>query len=94
MAFTYFPNTLPYIANCAGSQTAALFGCGLLTSYLGLFINFYFQTYKKPVGHKKSNGVANGYANGKANGTASVVIPFLVHVCDSILLQIQDRLSD
>jgi hypothetical protein len=61
MAFLYFKN-LPFIDNCAGSQTAAWFGCGLLTSYLGLFINFYFQTYKKPAGHKKltSNGQANG----------------------------------
>ena len=73
LAFQYFPNTLPYIGNCAGSQTAALFGCGLLTSYLGLFINFYFQTYKKPVG-RKLHGVANGYPNGKANGSMWVAV--------------------
>lgn len=81
MAFNYFPNTLPHLSNCAGSETAALFGCGLLTSYLGLFINFYFQTYKKPAGDKKlkSNGVANGHVNGKANGTTSVAVWFLMH---------------
>ncbi|KAF8873708.1 fatty acid elongase [Gymnopilus junonius] len=69
VAFNYYPN-LPYIANCSGSGKAAAFGCALLTSYLGLFINFYFQTYKKPAASKKSaaNGVANGHANGKANG--------------------------
>lgn len=72
-AFQYFPNTLPYFDNCAGSQTAAMFGCGLLTSYLGLFINFYFQTYKKPV-VQKSRGVANGYPNGKANGSTWVAV--------------------
>ncbi|KAF9568388.1 fatty acid elongase, partial [Agrocybe pediades] len=69
MAFNYFPDTLPYYGNCAGSEKAALFGCGLLTSYLGLFINFYFKTYKKPAAKKvTSNGTANGHANGKANG--------------------------
>jgi hypothetical protein len=59
-----YSTTLPYISNCSGSEKAAVFGCGLLTSYLFLFINFYFQTYKKPV----AKGTANGHANGKANG--------------------------
>lgn len=68
-AATYYPNTLPHIGNCAGSETAAVFGCALLTSYLGLFINFYFQTYKKPVRSQKATTNSNGVANGKANGT-------------------------
>lgn len=61
-AATYFADTLPHVGNCAGSETAASFGCALLTSYLGLFINFYFQTYKKPT------AVSKPTANGKTNG--------------------------
>jgi len=66
MVATYFADTLPFIGNCAGGEGAAIFGCVLLTSYLGLFINFYFQTYKKPtaVGKATVNGVGNGKANG------------------------------
>jgi fatty acid elongase 3 len=61
----YYPE-MPNIGNCAGTESAAVFGCVLLTSYLGLFINFYVQTYKSPSksGKKPVNGVANG--NGKA----------------------------
>ncbi|KAJ3515400.1 hypothetical protein NLJ89_g1776 [Agrocybe chaxingu] len=72
MAFKYYPS-LPHISNCAGSEQAALFGCGLLTSYLFLFINFYFRTYKRPAKSTPSTGVANGHVNGdgKANGVAN-----------------------
>ncbi|KAF7339472.1 Elongation of fatty acids protein [Mycena sanguinolenta] len=72
-AATYYDGVIPHMGNCAGSETAALFGCGLLTSYLGLFINFYFQTYKKKPSSKapRTNGVANGHANGSANGYAN-----------------------
>ncbi|KAG6842208.1 hypothetical protein C0991_000178 [Blastosporella zonata] len=63
-AATYFADTLPHVGSCAGSQSAAVFGCALLTSYLGLFINFYFQTYKRPTSVGKPNGLRDGKANG------------------------------
>ncbi|KIP11947.1 hypothetical protein PHLGIDRAFT_82477 [Phlebiopsis gigantea 11061_1 CR5-6] len=60
---------LPHLGNCAGTESAAVFGCVLLSSYLGLFINFYIQTYKKPVkGKGKGKALANGKTNGVANG--------------------------
>jgi len=61
--YAYMYN-LPSFGDCAGTDTAALFGCGLLTSYLGLFINFYIQTYKAPV-QKRGNA-----PNGKLNGSS------------------------
>lgn len=63
-AFTYYRDSVPNMGNCAGSEDAAIFGCVLLTSYLGLFINFYFSTYKKPAPKSKVNGTANGKVNG------------------------------
>ncbi|KAL0581608.1 Fatty acyl-CoA elongase/Polyunsaturated fatty acid specific elongation enzyme [Marasmius crinis-equi] len=63
----YYSKHLPTVGDCAGGENAALFGCGLLSSYLLLFINFYFQTYKKPSG-RSGKGASNGSANGHANG--------------------------
>jgi hypothetical protein len=72
MTFKYMPS-LPHVGNCAGSESGAVIGCFLLTSYLFLFINFYFQTYKKPDTLRKSttNGISNGHVNGKANGVSN-----------------------
>ncbi|KAL9552518.1 hypothetical protein MBANPS3_003731 [Mucor bainieri] len=44
-AYTYWPH-LPNMGSCAGTETSALFGCALLSSYLVLFINFYRITYQ------------------------------------------------
>lgn len=43
---TYFPN-MPNFGQCAGEEFAAISGCGILSSYLVLFISFYFATYKR-----------------------------------------------
>ena len=43
---TYFP-WMPRTGNCAGEEFAAFAGMGILSSYLLLFISFYFATYKK-----------------------------------------------
>lgn len=72
-ASTYYHGTLPHIGNCAGTETAALFGCGLITIYLCLFINFYLQTYKTPA--KRCTPAING--NGIANGNGFVSCPLL-----------------
>lgn len=53
---------------CSGTETAALTGMGVLSSYLVLFLIFYQNTYKKT-----KNAVASAYdskakkANGKSH---------------------------
>jgi len=49
------------MGDCVGAESSALFGCGLLTSYLFLFIDFYFRTYKKSPAQAKTNGIAYVY---------------------------------
>jgi fatty acid elongase 3 len=44
-AYTYWPH-LPNMGSCAGTETSAIFGCTVLSSYLVLFINFYRITYQ------------------------------------------------
>lgn len=36
---------LPHVGPCKGSEIAAFTGCAILSSYLVLFIGFYFATY-------------------------------------------------
>jgi hypothetical protein len=50
-SYTYFTATywpwIPNYGSCAGSESADIFGCLLLSSYLLLFIGFYQKTYSK-----------------------------------------------
>lgn len=50
-SYTYFTSTyfswMPNAGSCAGEEFAAFAGIGILSSYLVLFISFYFATYKK-----------------------------------------------
>ncbi|KAF9438485.1 hypothetical protein BGZ76_007604 [Entomortierella beljakovae] len=57
-AFTYQPQ-LPNAGTCAGTEGAAMFGCGILSSYLLLFINFYRLTYNANKGKKGSERGTN-----------------------------------
>lgn len=38
---------MPNAGKCAGEEFAAFAGMGIISSYLLLFISFYFATYKK-----------------------------------------------
>ncbi|OCF56896.1 fatty acid elongase [Kwoniella mangroviensis CBS 10435] len=69
-ATTYTP--FPTVGDCAGSEGAALFGCGLLTSYLFLFIAFYRATYKKGAAAKKA--AANGKADVRGSSKSKVIV--------------------
>jgi len=50
-SYTYFTSTyypwMPNMGSCAGEEYAAFSGMGILSSYLFLFISFYFSTYKR-----------------------------------------------
>ncbi|OAL33110.1 hypothetical protein AYO20_07592 [Fonsecaea nubica] len=50
-SYTYFANSyfswLPNAGTCAGEEFAAIAGLVILSSYLLLFISFYFATYRK-----------------------------------------------
>lgn len=63
-SYTYFTSTYwPHITNmgkCAGEEFAAFAGCGILSSYLVLFISFYFTTYRKGGKRAAKKAVTNG----------------------------------
>nr|ODN97866.1 fatty acid elongase [Cryptococcus depauperatus CBS 7855] len=69
---------LPAVGDCAGSEGAALFGCGLLSSYLFLFIAFYKATYKKTAA-AKAKKAAEAMAKEVRGSSASKVRAGFLH---------------
>ncbi|KAJ1728116.1 Fatty acyl-CoA elongase/Polyunsaturated fatty acid specific elongation enzyme [Coemansia biformis] len=53
IASRYYPTILPHCGDCAGTETAAVFGCALLSSYLLLFVQFFQRTYSKKQAAKR-----------------------------------------
>ncbi|KAK0551359.1 Fatty acyl-CoA elongase/Polyunsaturated fatty acid specific elongation enzyme [Tilletia horrida] len=49
--YNYFVSTyapaIPHFGKCAGEESAAVFGCIIISSYLWLFVDFYQRTYSK-----------------------------------------------
>ncbi|KAF8004388.1 hypothetical protein HF325_001836 [Metschnikowia pulcherrima] len=84
IVFTYFSHmshVLPVCGDCAGTMLAAYSGCGILSSYLVLFIAFYIEVYRRKSTRKAQKvksvhgGVAaqvNAYvhASGKSDSPA------------------------
>jgi hypothetical protein len=71
MAYRYL-TFLPHISDCAGGVVAGASSCALITIYLGLFVHFYSQTYKKPTSNNL-NGIANGHGNGSSDRKAGSI---------------------
>jgi len=71
---TYWP-WMPHRGHCAGKEFAAYWGVGILTSYLFLFISFYFATYKtdkKDTGRKAAKSLTNAQLPDMAAITGAV----------------------
>jgi len=64
-SYTYFTSTywpwMPNAGRCAGEEFAAFAGCGILSSYLFLFISFYFATYKLSGKRAANKAIQNGH---------------------------------
>jgi len=73
-SYTYFTSTywpwLPNAGHCSGTEGAAIFGCALLSSYLLLFIQFYFKTYKNIKAIRSDKSVTNGETAATENDEA------------------------
>lgn len=75
-SYTYFTSTYwPHIPNagkCAGEEYAAYSGVGVISSYLFLFVSFYFATYSKGGKSATKKTVANGTNGVNGVGGAKV----------------------
>ncbi|EGV61350.1 Fatty acyl-CoA elongase/Polyunsaturated fatty acid specific elongation enzyme [Yamadazyma tenuis] len=60
----FLGGSLPYCGSCTGEMSAAYMGCGILSSYLVLFISFYIDVYKKKTTRrsKRVKSVSGGVA--------------------------------
>ncbi|TVY81213.1 putative elongation of fatty acids protein [Lachnellula suecica] len=66
-SYTYFTSTyfpwMPNAGKCAGEEFAAFAGMGIISSYLLLFISFYFATYnkegKRPTSRKAARSLSS-----------------------------------
>lgn len=73
-AYNYFPNIIQYGYDCYGSELAAFYGYLIITSYLVLFISFYFSVYsKKPVKKVETGEVSATAASATSTGVAKNV---------------------
>ncbi|TGZ79473.1 GNS1/SUR4 family protein [Ascodesmis nigricans] len=76
-SYTYFTSTywpwMPNAGSCAGEEYAAFSGMGILSSYLFLFISFYFSTYKKGGKTAANKAVTSGDISIDPKFTESVI---------------------
>ena len=81
-SYTYFTSTyfswLPNAGRCAGEEFAAFAGMGILSSYLLLFISFYFATYRKETSTKGSRGGKKQHRR-RMSETATTAVRDMAH---------------
>ncbi|PVV04625.1 hypothetical protein BB560_000867 [Smittium megazygosporum] len=74
--YTYYAHEvytfLPSIGKCSGSLKAAYFGCAIISSYLLLFVKFFFDTYSK--NHSPSKP-STSTSNTKIGSKTTTTIP-------------------
>ena len=70
-AAKYSALALPFVGACEMSDVAGAYGCALLTSFLGLFINFYIQTYTRSKAKSKTAVAAAKPANNTADSNST-----------------------